>query len=327
MSHCAESEKIFSVIEKIFLCLFALSVVSTFVFWWTGLSERNALDSETEHKFAEILNKNFRQGDIVFTENDWDLDFLKYLDSGILPVFLDLKNATEQSVARMKNGGERVFLLLAHGGDAIQETFQETSLRENAENPYVKKLNLKVLKTFKAGRGQVIMAESCAGTGKKTIVFSRDIGRAKRVAFSNGENSEECRKVSDTKWQCSDENWNYVGLTTASFNGEQVPAVWAHPVAGKTLEIVFDVPENSRKLHFYSVFAESVRHSKNRAPVNIEISADGKTLLEYANPFTLRVTEKSTEIPENTNGITIKLTTADDRQRHFVFNGFVSDEL
>lgn len=327
MSHCAKSEKILSVIEKTLLFLFALSVILTFVFWWTGLSEKNAIDSETDHKFAEILNKNFKQGDIVFTENDWDLDFLKYLDKGILPVFLDLKNATEQSILKMKNGDERVFLLLAHGGDAIHEMFQETSLRENTENPYVKKLNLKVLKTFKAGRGQVIMAETLAETVKKTLVFQRDIGKAKRVAFSDGGNSEECRKVSETKWQCSDENWNYVGLTNASFDGESKPAVWAHPVAGETLEIVFDVPENSRKLHFYSVFAESVRHSKNRAPVNIEISADGKTLLEYANPFTFRVTEKSTEIPENTNEITIKLTTADDRQRHFVFNGYLTDEL
>lgn len=300
--------------EKIFLALFILSIVSTFVFWWTGLSKRNALDPETERKFAEILNENFKSGDLVFTENDWDLDFLKGLKNGVLPVFLDLKNATEKSVAMMKNGDEKVFLLLARR-------------EEQAENPYVKKLNLKVLKTFNAGRGEVVMAETLFKTVRKTVVFSRDIGKAKRVAFLDGEKSEECRKVSATKWQCSDESWNYVGLTTAFFNKQQKQAVWAHPVSGKTLEIVFDVPENSRKLYFNSVFAESAYRSKNRAPVNIEISIDGKTLLSYANPLTSRVIEKTAKIPENTKELVIKLTVSDDRQRHFVFNGYLTDEL
>ena len=312
MSHCAKSEKIFSVIEKIFLFLFALSVISTFVFWWTGLSKRNALDSETDHKFAEILNKNFRQGDLVFTENDWDLDFLKYLDKGILPVFLDLKNATEQSILAIKNSDERVFLLLKS---------------EKSREKYLKKLNLKPLETFKAGHGEVILAETLAKTVKKALVFSRDIGKAKHVSFSDGEKTKECRKVSETKWQCSNENWNYVGSTTLSFNGGTRQAVWAHPVSGKTLDIVFDIPENSRKLYFESVFADSAYHSKNRAPVNVEILADGKTLIEYANPFTFRLTEKNIKLPENTKEITIKLTTADDRQRHFVFNGFITDEF
>ncbi len=312
MSHCAKSEKIVSIAEKIFLALFVLSIFSTFIFWWSGLSEKNALDSETDHKFAEILNKNFKQGDIVFTENDWDLDFLKYLDNGILPVFLDLKNATEQSVARMKNSDERVFLLMKS---------------EKSREFYVKKLNLKVLETLKAGEGEVVIAETLFKTVRKTLVFSRDIGKAKRVAFSKGEKTGECRKVSEKKWQCSDENWNYVGLTTASFNGESRQAVWAHPIAGKTLEIIFDLPENSRTLRFNSVFAESAYHSKNTSPVNVEILADGKTLLKYANPFTSKVKENVAKIPENTKEITIKLTTRDDRQRHFVFNGFISDEL
>jgi hypothetical protein len=300
------------IIGKIFLVLFVFSIVSTFVFWWSGLSDRNALDEGTERKFAGILNENFRLGDLVFTENDWDLDFLKYLNKGIFPVFLDLKNTTEKSVAMMKNGEERVFLLLKS---------------ENSREFYVKKLNLKVLKTFKAGRGQVIMADTMFKTVKRTLVFPRDIGKAKKVAFVSGEKSEDCRKVSETKWQCSDETWNYVGLTTAFFNGQQKQAVWAHPVAGKTLEIVFDVPANSRKLYFNSVFAESAYRSKNRAPVNVEILADGEDLLKYASPFTSKVTEKNVKLSENIKEISIKLTVSDDRQRHFVFNGYLSDEL
>lgn len=289
-----------------------LSIFSTFVFWWSGLSSKNALDEETERKFAEILNENFRRGDIIFTENDWDLDFLKNLKNGVFPVILDLKNATERSVAMMKSSDDRVFLILKS---------------EQSHEKYVKKLNLKVIETFKAGKGEVLLAETLYKTVKRTLVFSRDIGKAKRVAFSDGEKSEECRKVSDAKWQCSDESWNYVGLTTASFNGNQKQSVWAHPVAGKTLEIVFDVPEKSGKLYFNSVFAESAYRSKNRAPVNVEISADEKILLKYASPFTSKVTEKTVKLPENTKELTIKLTVSDDRQRHFVFNGYLSNEL
>ena len=289
-----------------------LSIFSTFVFWWSGLSSKNALDEETERKFAEILNENFRRGDIIFTENDWDLDFLKNLKNGVFPVILDLKNATERSVAMMKSSDDRVFLILKS---------------EQSHEKYVKKLNLKVIETFKAGKGEVLLAETLYKTVKRTLVFSRDIGKAKRVAFSDGEKSEECRKVSDAKWQCSDESWNYVGLTTASFNGNQKQSVWAHPVAGKTLEIVFDVPEKIGKLSFNSVFAESAYRSKNRAPVNVEISADEKILLKYASPFTSKVTEKTVKLPENTKELTIKLTVSDDRQRHFVFNGYLSNEL
>ena len=300
------------IIGKIFLALFVLSIFSTFIFWWSGLSNKNALDEETERKFAEILNENFRRGDIVFTENDWDLDFLKNLKNGVFPVFLDLKNATERSVAMLKSSDDRVFLLLKS---------------EQSHEKYVEKLNLKVLETFKAGKGEVVLAETLFKTVKRTLVFPRDIGKAKKIAFSEGGKSEECRKVSETKWQCSDESWNYVGLTTASFNGNQKQAVWAHPVAGKTLEIVFNVPEKSGKLYFNSVFAESAYRSKNRAPVFVEILADEKIMLKYASPFTSKVTEKTAKIPENTKEITIKLSTTDDRQRHFVFNGYLSDEL
>ena len=312
MSRPVTSGKYSEIIEKIFLALFVFSIISTFVFWWSGLSDKNALDEETERRFAEILNENFRRGDLVFTENDWDLDFLKGLKSGILPIILDLKNATEISVAMMRSGDERVFLLLRS---------------ERSREKYVKKLNLKVVKAFKAGKGEVVLAETLYKMVKKSLVFSRDIGKAKKVAFVNGETSEECRKVSETKWQCSDESWNYVGLTTASFNGSQKQAVWAHPVTGKTLEIVFDMPENSRKIYFNSVFAESAYRSKNRTPVNVEISADEKILLKYADPFTFSVIEKNAKIPENTKEIIIRLTTSDDRQRHFVFNGHLTDEL
>lgn len=312
MSRPATIGKYSEIAEKFFLALFVLSIFSTFVFWWSGLSSKNALDEETERKFAEILNENFRRGDIIFTENDWDLDFLKNLKNGVFPVILDLKNATERSVAMMKSSDDRVFLILKS---------------EQSHEKYVKKLNLKVIETFKAGKGEVLLAETLYKTVKRTLVFSRDIGKAKRVAFSDGEKSEECRKVSDAKWQCSDESWNYVGLTTASFNGNQKQSVWAHPVAGKTLEIVFDVPEKSGKLYFNSVFAESAYRSKNRAPVNVEISADEKILLKYASPFTSKVTEKTVKLPENTKELTIKLTVSDDRQRHFVFNGYLSNEL
>ena len=312
MSLLSTTGKYSGIFEKICLIFFIISIFSTFIFWWSGLSDKNALDEETERKFAEILNENFRHGDLVFTENDWDLDFLKHLKNGVLPIFLDLKNATEKSVAMMKNGDERVFLLMKS---------------EKSREFYVKKLNLKVLKTFKAGRGEVVLAETVFKTVRKTVVFSRDIGKAKRVSFSNGEKTEECRKVSEKKWQCSKESWNYVGLTTALFNGESRQAVWAHPVSGKTLEIVFDVPEKSRTLRFNSVFAESAYYSKNRTPVNVEILADGKTLLKYANPLTSKVTEKGAKMPENTKELIIKLTTKDDGQRHFVFNGYLTDEL
>lgn len=305
-------EKYYEIIGKIFLALFVISIFSTFIFWWSGLSNKNALDEETERKFAEILNENFRRGDLVFTENDWDLDFLKNLKSRVFPIFPDLKNATERSVSMMKSSDDRVFLLLKS---------------EQSHEKYVKKLNLKVLETFKAGKGEVILAETLFKTVKRTLVFSRDIGKAKRIAFSDGEKSEDCHKVSETKWQCSDETWNYVGLTTASFNGYQKQAVWAHPKNGKTLEIVFDVPKNSRKLYFNSVFAESAYHSRNRAPVFVEISADEQILLKYTSPFTSKVTEKSVKIPENIKELTIKLTVTDDRQRHFVFNGYLTDEL
>ncbi|MBR6422551.1 hypothetical protein IKS86_07565 [bacterium] len=312
MSKPATSGKYSEIIGKIFLALFVISIFSTFIFWWNGLSNKNALDEETERKFAEVLNENFRRGDIVFTENDWDLDFLKNLKNGVFPVFLDLKNATERSVAMLKSSDDRVFLLLKS---------------EQSHEKYVEKLNLKVLETFKAGKGEVVLAETLFKTVKRTLVFPRDIGKAKKIAFSEGGKSEECRKVSETKWQCSDESWNYVGLTTASFNGNQKQAVWAHPVTGKTLEIVFNVPEKSGKLYFNSVFAESAYRSKNRAPVFVEILADEKIMLKYASPFTSKVTEKTAKIPENTKELTIKLSTTDDRQRHFVFNGYLSDEL
>lgn len=293
---------------KIFLSLFIISIITTWIFW-SFFSDTGSVDDETERKFAEILNTNFEPGDMVFPEVDWDLGFLKHIKPGIFPIYLTLKETNRKDIEFMKDDGGKIFFLLKN------ELSREKVLKQTGTTE---------IRTLKAGSGAVLIASD--GTSKKKpLVFTRDIGKAEDVWFSKGDEKNPCLKTSSTKWQCSKNNWNYVGLTTAPLSGKQQRAVWAHPRGGMTLHIQFEIPENGREMVLNTAFTETGYRSQNKAPVEVNVIIDGLEILKYANESKRKTYSNSVSIPENGRTLEISFSTDNEAQRHFVFNGYITE--
>ncbi|MBO4440817.1 hypothetical protein J5834_01765 [bacterium] len=292
------------------LAVLFIASIPLSLFFWHFVSDSGELDPATEEGFAKVLNENFKEGDIIFPENDWDLDFTKKLNNKIFPVYLSLKELKSEDFEYLKEDDGRVFFLLNDPGRV------ETLL---------KKLKLREIRRFDVPKGLVLLAEDAVAATHKLLVFSRDIDKAREVYFTKKDEKRYCRLNSGGDWICAKNNWNYVGRFTAKFNG-RIPerAVWAHPLSKENLNIVFDLPQGSRHLVFNSVLREAGWMSPNKAPVHVTVFADETKILEYKNESVRNSFRHKAEIPQGAKTLRIVITTNDDRQRHFTFNGYVA---
>lgn len=295
------------VIKLVFLWIFLLSIPSTFIYW-TVFSDSDGYDEQAEAAFGKIINTSYEDGDVIFPEIDWDLNFLKYLDHGITTVYLTLKETTAGDLKYMKEDGGKVFILLRN-----DKRWEQIS----------KRLKLKEISRKEAGNGIVIIASDGTGKNRKKILFSRDIGKAEEVYFEKSDKKEPCSKVSKNKWQCTKADWNYVGRTVASIDGKQQRAVWAHPRSSKFLYIKYKVPVGARKLVLNTAFLSAAVSSSNKSPVEVTISFDGKDVEKYTNRSISKIYRKNIDIPVNIDEIDISFFVENDGQRHFVFNGYI----
>lgn len=289
--------------------LFIASIPLSLIFWHFS-SSYGELDPATEEDFARILNENFKEGDIIFPENDWDLDFTKKLSDGILPVYLTLKELKSRDIAHLKEDTGRIFFLLNNPGRA------EALLKE---------LELREIQRFGVRNGLVLLAEEEDSGPSKLLVFARDINKAKEVYFVKNDERRDCLLQTDGRWSCSKNNWNYVGRSTAKFNSRQPErAVWAHPIAKEKLNIVFELPPESGNLVFESVLREAGWMSSNKAPVHVSVFAGDTRILDYKNESVRNSFNRKAGIPQGAQTLRIEITTNDDRQRHFTFKGYVT---
>jgi len=295
------------ILRSIFLWVFIFSIPSTFIFW-TFLSDLGGYDEQTEKAFARIINTGFEEGDIIFPQIDWDLNFLKYLDHGITTVYLTLKETSANDLKYMKEDGGRIFLLLDN-----EEAWPQISNR----------LKLKEISRKSAGKGVVIIASDGTLRDRKKVLFSRDIGEASEVYFEKDGKRENCKKTSKSRWQCSRSDWNYVGLTVASMAGKQQKAVWAHPRSNKTLHVKYEVPEGAGIFVLNTAFLPAAVSSSNRSPVEVNVSFDDSNVAEYTNMSVSKIYSKRIDIPNGVKNIDISFFVKDDGQRHFVFNGYI----
>ncbi|HNW82119.1 MAG TPA: hypothetical protein PKG52_04430 [bacterium] len=299
---------ILSRIYKFITVLFVFSIPLTFLYW-TFFSDRSGVDDETEKEFARILNEEFEEGDAVFPEIDWDLGFLQYLNPGITSIFLTLKEATNKELRYMKDEGGRIFFLLKN-----EEKWDEISSR----------MEVSEIKRIKAGRGFVIIGSDGTEKFRKDFSFVRDIGKAKEVWFSKKDTKFPCVISGVNRWQCSKDEWNYVGMTSATLNGKTQRVVWAHPKSDMTLHMLFDIPEQASKLILNTAFLETAYRSDNTAPVEVDVLFDGASVLKYSNKSESRIYTNSIQIPNSAKQVEINFSTENDGQRHFVFNGYMT---
>lgn len=293
---------------KFITFLFLISIPSTFVFW-VFFSDVSGVDDHTEKEFAKVLNERFEEGDIVFPENEWDLGFLQYINPGITSIYLTLKDTSLKDLGFMKEEGGRIFFLMQK-----MKNWEEISHRTG----------VKEIERITAGSGFVVIGSDGTEKMRKEVSFVRDIGKAKEVWFSKEDKKMPCVKSSQFRWQCSRDEWNYVGTTAVRMGGKTQKAIWAHPKSGMTLHLTFDIPAASKKMVINTAFLETAYRSDNKAPVEVEILLDGRSVIRYTNKSESRMYAQDLDIADGSKEVEIRFFTENDGQRHFVFNGYLT---
>ncbi len=294
-------------VEKIFAIIFIISMPVT-AFFWLFFSDTRGVDEETEKGFAEIVNKNYSEGDVVFPEVDWDLNFLKFLDHGITNVLLTLKESEDEDIRMFRENGSKIFFLLKN-----PRNWEKIKTR----------LNIDQYEKSDAGKGAVVIVPPLESSINKKLIFSRDIHEAQRVFFSQKETEKPCVLNNRKQWECSRHDWNFVGARRVVVNKRPAQAVWAHPRSNEDLNIVFDIPENSSYIHLTTAMLERAVRSRNRSPVRVRVLIDGEPVLRYTNRSVRAGHYNKIEVPEDSKELKIIFNTSDDGQRHFIFKGFI----
>ena len=87
----------------------------------------------------------------------------------------------------------------------------------------------------------------------------------------------------------------------------------------------FEIPENGKKMVLNTSFTESGYRSQNKTPVEVEVVLDGLEVLKYTNKSERRTYSNNIDIPLNSGVVEFRFRTDNEGQRHFVFNGYVTE--
>lgn len=100
---------------------------------------------------------------------------------------------------------------------------------------------------------------------------------------------QACTEYSKTPagkgWYCSPKRWNYLGPTIDKFNGGYIPCIWAHPVDGKALKVVFPGVLLGRAISGnHGLTDGAVDGHPGGAPVSLEIAINGEVVKRLSRP-------------------------------------------
>ena len=149
--------------------------------------------------------------------------------------------------------------------------------------------------------------------------FRQALGEA-RVSIQRGDDQQECAPGPRGRWQCSREEWNYVGREILEMAGEPRAVIWAHPVSDGALTIAFECVPLGRAMTVAAGFLPAVLGYG--VPVELTVEADGRMLLRRVYGPNSGFSRERIETPDLAAGlhrVTFRVTTTDDRVRHFCF--------
>ncbi len=294
---------------RIMLVLFLISGVSSFIFY-TFLSDRAGFSDKQEQQIAAIINREFKKGDIIFPQPDWDIGFTRYLLDGILDISYTLHAYSSETIADLNNNGKNDLLFVLD--DASKW------------NALCAKLKLKERQRWDASGALVIAARPAQESTQKLFDFVDDLPQAREVYFMNPDGRKEPCDLKGSRWQCSNNDWNYIGPERALMGGMWQRANWAHPRTMKTLHVVFNSLPEAKKVVLGSAFLERAYANPNGEPAEVAVHADGTKIISYTNKSINKYYRTEANIPANTKTIDITVFIRFDGARHFVFNGYLA---
>lgn len=292
----------------VFFIIFAVSIPLTAIFWFF-FSNTGGFDPQTEMEVAVIINREFKEGDIVFPIPDWDIGFTEYLRDGITDISYTLHSYDKESIAELNNNGTNCLIIISDSETRWQEI--------------KKRLELKELQRFTAGKAIVVRAQTEKQGEMKLFDFVDNIAKAKEVYLAGKDNEKTPCKLEGERWQCSEEEWSNVSSMRSIMGGKWQKALWAHPRTEKTTHIIFENNVNAGEINLGTAFLERAYHEANGDPIEVEVFADGKSIIKYTNQNIDKYYKSREKLPEGTKIIDITFYVKFDGARHFVFNGYL----
>jgi hypothetical protein len=130
-----------------------------------------------------------------------------------------------------------------------------------------------------------------------------------------------CSSWQQGRWRCSAAYWNYVGREILEIGEEPRAVIWAHPVPSGTLTIHYpDVPLGSA-LDLATGF-DSAALRYGGSPVTLAVEIDGREVRRLEQrpvPGFFRLRIETREFRGAGHAVTFKVTTPNERWRHFCF--------
>ncbi len=293
----------------IFSLLFLAGTLFSGVFW-LFFSDRNGFRAEDEPKIAEILNREYRSGDIVFPSPDWDIGFTRYLRDGITDISYTLHAFTPEEIGDLNNNGTNYLWFVTDG--------------EERWNRIRQRFGLKEFERFPAGKALVVKAQSSAVATTKLLDLVEAIGEAKEVYLTDHAGGRTPCTWEGERWRCGRQEWQYVGPQYTLMAGRWQKALWAHPYTNKTLHVVFENTAGARTLVLSTAFLERAYREEKGQPVEVTVSVDGQAMLRYTNESIKQRYRHRVVLPEGARMIDLAFWVRFDGARHFVFNGYLA---
>lgn len=143
-------------------------------------------------------------------------------------------------------------------------------------------------------------------------------------------NGDVCSPWDGRRHACSTAEWVWVGPVQHAVRGQELPCVWAHPVAGRELVVRIDnVPADATRLEGFSAMFDSAFQGGGQAdaPVRLRVLWNGELLGEHANPAEQDAHTFGFDLPESgssgLNSLEFRIQTENDARRHFCFDAWV----
>ncbi|HSA34347.1 MAG TPA: hypothetical protein P5077_11535 [bacterium] len=291
-----------------FFVLFLAAILVTGIFW-LFLSDRHGFTAADEPLIAEILNREFRPGDIIFPKPDWDIGFTRYLRDGITDISYTLDAFTKEELSDLNNNGVNVLWFVVDAEERWGDIRARFVLKEQGRYP--------------AGEALVIKAQPSGDAVVKLFDFTNDLAQAREVYLTDAKGSrEECAWDRD-RWKCGRQEWQYVGPQRTLMAGRWQKANWAHPRTERTTHVVFENTVGATVLILNSSFLERAYREQNGKPVRVTVTVDGRELLRYENESIKKLYRHRIALPEGAKMIDLSFWVKFDGARHFVFNGYL----
>jgi len=271
---------------------------------WFYLDTLAGVPSDDDWKHAGALVKSrFQQGDAVAVTPYWAFQGEAALRG--LPVTLTQEPQSESF-------GDAARLWVVSGFDRFDGGLGEMTARPGV-----------TYREHASFGGVAVDLLDLGAQARTNFDFGVSLDRAEAYMLYDGR-KQGCGPMRDGRFVCSDNDWNWVGLTRRFIDNTMRQVIWAHP-EGSSVNLQFiDVPAG-KKLYINTALTLFGATLPEGTPVFIDVYIDGVLRQSVEQPNTSRMTYHVIDLGEAADAprdIRFSIRSPQNGRRHFVFQAY-----